>query len=81
MKWWLKFSWIRYLDIGNTVSLKEDEPKETLIKMAKVKERILKAAGEKQRLTYKGTPSGAQAIRLSDDCSVETLQATVSWHI
>ena len=81
MKWWLKFSWIRYLDIGNTVSLKEDEPKETLIKMAKVKERILKAAGEKQRLTYKGTPSGAQAIRLSDDCSVETLQATMSWHI
>ena len=60
------------------MSLKEDEPKETLIKMAKVKERILKAAGEKQRLTYKGTPSGAQAIRLSDDCSVETLQATVS---
>ena len=40
------------------MSLKEDEPKETLINMAKVKEIILKAAGEKQRLTYKGTPSG-----------------------
>lgn len=47
--------------------------------MAKVKERTLKAAGEKQTLTYKGTPSGGgQAIRLSDDYSVETLQATMS---
>ena len=42
------------------------------IKMAKVKdkERILKAAREKQRVNYKGTP-----IRLSTDFSTETLQA------
>ena len=36
---------------------------------AKDKERILKAAKEKQRLTYKGVP-----IRLSADFSKETLQ-------
>ena len=42
------------------------------IKMPKVgdKERILKAAREKQRLTYKGV-----LIRLSADFSKETLQA------
>ena len=36
--------------------------------MAKVKERILKAAREKQRVVYKGT-----LIKLSDDFSAETL--------
>ena len=44
--------------------------------MAKVndKERILKAAREKQNVTYKGTP-----IRLSADFSTETLQARMEW--
>ena len=51
------------------------EPKEThtktyLIKMARVKERILKAAREKQRVNYKEAP-----IRLAADFSTETLQA------
>ena len=36
--------------------------------MAKVKERILKAARDKQRVNYKGT-----SIRLSADFSMETL--------
>ena len=35
--------------------------------MAKVKESILKAAREKQRISYKGTP-----IRLSANISIET---------
>ena len=38
--------------------------------MAKVKDRILKAAREKQGINYKGSP-----IRLSADFSTETLQA------
>ena len=42
--------------------------------MAKVKERILKAAREKQRVNYKGTP-----IKLSADFSTETLQARREW--
>ena len=44
--------------------------------MAKVKdkERILKAAREKQSVNYKGTP-----IRLSADFSAETLQARREW--
>ena len=37
-----------------------------IIKMAKVKERSLKAARDKQRVNYKGT-----SIRLSADFSVE----------
>ena len=47
-------------------------PRCIIIKMVKVKdkERILKAAKEKQRINYKGTP-----IRLSADFSTETLQA------
>ena len=40
----------------------------------KNKERILKAAREKQRVTYKGVP-----IRLSADFSKETLQARRDW--
>ena len=40
----------------------------------KVNERILKAAREKQRVTYKGVP-----IRLSADFSKETLQVRRDW--
>ena len=47
-----------------------------IIKLAKVKdkERILKAAKEKETVTYKGVP-----IRLSADFSKETLQARRGW--
>ena len=41
----------------------------------KDKEKILKAAREKQRLSYKGGP-----IRLSNDISAESLQARKEWH-
>ena len=49
----------------------------TLIKLTKIKdkEKILKAAREKKKVTYKGTP-----IRLSADFSAETLQARRHWH-
>ena len=40
----------------------------------KDKERILKAAREKETVTYKGVP-----IRLSADFSKETLQARRGW--
>ena len=40
----------------------------------KEKERILKAAREKQRVIYKGVP-----IRLSADISKDTLQARRNW--
>ena len=47
-----------------------------IIKMAKFqdKERILKAAKEKQEVTYKGAP-----IRLATDFSMEMLQARREW--
>ena len=51
-------------------------PRHILIKLSKnkYKERILKAAREKQQLTYKGIP-----IRLTADLSAETLQARREW--
>ena len=47
----------------------KNTPRYIVIKMTKIKdkERILKAAREKQQITYKGTP-----IRLSADLSAET---------
>ena len=51
-------------------------PRHIIITLAKIKdkERILKAAREKETVTYKGVP-----IRLSADFSKETLQARRGW--
>ena len=51
-------------------------PRHIIKKVVKVKdkERILKAAKEKQSVNYKGTP-----ISLSPDFSTETLQARREW--
>ena len=51
-------------------------PRHILIKLSKIKykEKILKAAEEKQQITYKGIP-----IRLTADLSAETLQARREW--
>ena len=56
----------------NKLNPNRPTPRHIIIKMAKVsdKERVLKAAREKQNVTYKGTP-----IRLSAVFSTETLQA------
>ena len=47
-----------------------------MIKITKIKhkEKILKAAREKQKVTYKGIP-----IRLTADLSAETLQIRKDW--
>ena len=50
------------------LNTKGPTPNHIIIKMAKGKERILKAARKKQRVYHKGTP-----IRLSADFSTETL--------
>ena len=51
-------------------------PRHILIKLSKIKykEKILKAAREKQKITYKGIP-----IRLTADLSAEMLQARMEW--
>ena len=51
-------------------------PRHILIKQSKIKykEKILKAAREKQQIAYKGIP-----IRLTADLSAETLQARREW--
>ena len=48
-----------------------------MVRLARVndKETILRAARQKQKITYKGTP-----IRLSADFSTETLQAKRDWN-
>ena len=69
------------INTGNTERPKQDKFKEAhskhiIIKMPRVKdkERSLKAAREKQRVTYKGFP-----IRRSAYFSKETLQARTGW--
>ena len=59
------------------INPKKPTPRHTIFKMSKIKdkERILKAARERQLVTYKGDP-----IRLSSDFSIETLQARRDWH-
>lgn len=54
---------------------KRSTPRHTEIKVANIKDRISKAAGDKQPVTYKGTPTG-----LSDDFSADTLQVRREWH-
>ena len=58
------------------INPRRNMPKHILIKLSKIKykEKILKAAREKQQLTYKGIP-----IRLTADLSEETLQARREW--
>ena len=62
--------------VQNKLDPKRTTPRHILIKMPKVKdkENILKAAREKQIVTYRGFP-----IRLSADFSKETLQAGKDW--
>ena len=58
------------------LDLRKHTPKHIIISLLKIKdkERILKAAREKETVTYKGVP-----IRLSADFSKETLQARRGW--
>ena len=55
---------------------RRNTPKDIPIKLKKTKhkERILKAAREKQQVTYKGNPIG-----LTADFSAETLQTRREW--
>ena len=56
--------------VPNKLDPRKHTPRHIIIKLSKIKdeERIIKAAREKQRVTYKGVP-----IRLSADFSKETL--------
>ena len=58
------------------VNPKRKTPRHILIRLTKIKdkERILKAAREKQQVTHKGNP-----ICLTAALSVETLQARREW--
>ena len=58
------------------INPRRNTPRHMLIKLTKTKqkERILKAAKEKQQVTYNGNP-----IHLTADLSVETLQARREW--
>ena len=58
--------------VPNRISSRWNTPRHILIKLIKIKhkEQILKAARKKQQTTHKGIP-----IRITDDLSIETLQA------
>ena len=63
--------------VPGRINPKRDTPRHIVIKLTKTKDKdkILKAAREKQQITYMGIP-----IRLSADFSTETLQARREWH-
>ena len=75
-KLWLKTPNLKDTDIKiqeaqkapNKLNPNTPTPRHTVIKMATVRERILKAVREKQCINYKGTPR-----RLSGEFSTETL--------
>ena len=58
--------------VPNRINPRQNTPRHILIKLTKIKhkEQILKAAREKQQITYKGIP-----IRITADLSIEPLQA------
>ena len=58
--------------VPNRINPRQNTPRHILIKLMKIKykEEILKAAREKQQITYKGIP-----IRITADLSTEILQA------
>ena len=62
--------------VSYRINPRKNTPRHILIKLTKIKfkEKKLKAAREKQKITYKGIP-----VRLSADFSVETLQARREW--
>ena len=62
--------------VSYRINSSRNMPRHIQIKLTKTKhkERILKAAREKQQVTYKGNP-----IRLTADLSAETLQARREW--
>ena len=62
--------------VPNRINPRRNMPRHILIKLTKTKhkERILKAAREKQHITYKGNP-----ICLTADLPAETLQARREW--
>ena len=58
--------------VPNRINPRQNTPRHILIKLTKIKhrEKILKAAREKQQITHKGIP-----IRITADLSIEILQA------
>ena len=62
--------------VPKKLDTKRNAPRHIIIKLPKIKdkERILKAAREKERVTYKGVP-----VRPSADFSKEILQARRGW--
>ena len=52
----LKSAKYRKFGVPPRINPRKNTPRDTVIKMKKIKERILKAAREKQQITYKGTP-------------------------
>ena len=58
--------------VPNRINRRRNTPRQILIELSKIKykEKILKAAREKQQIIYRGIP-----IRLTADVSAETLQA------
>ena len=62
--------------VPNRINPRRNTSRHMLIKLTKIKhkQKLLKAAREKQQITHKGIP-----IRITADLSIETLQARREW--
>ena len=62
--------------VPNRINPRQNTPRSILIKLMKIKqkEKILKAAREKQQITHKGL-----SIRITSNLSIETPQARREW--
>src|SRR5574341_1294185 len=62
--------------VPNRINQRRNTPRHISIKLTKIKhkEKILKAASEKQQITHKGIP-----IKITADLSIESLQARREW--
>ena len=62
--------------VPNRINPRQNTPRHIVIKLMKVKykEKILKAAREKEQIAHKGIP-----IRITSDISIEILQTRKEW--
>ena len=61
--------------VPGRINPRRNTPRHIVIKLAKLKDKLLKSTREKGKITYKEAP-----IRLTADFSAETLQARREWH-
>ena len=64
----------------NKMDAKRPTPRHIIFKMPKIKEKILKAAREKQLVTYRGVPIDCQLISQKKLCRLQGMARNIQSH-